>query len=117
MKPETALFWLNPDFHGWSMLKEYREEMERRMRAHPAFYPLLRWGKVETAVPCFYPENEGLTLSPCPRCGSSNVREFGDDFDGDVGCEDCDLTCPTCNGTHSAVAYWNACVKDGRWKE
>ena len=69
------------------------------------------------SILCHYPENQGFGLSSCPRCGGSNVREHGDDFDGDVACEDCDLTCPVCLGTRSAVSYWNACAKDGRWKE
>ena len=38
-------------------------------------------------IKCQYPENSELSLMPCPNCGGKNVKEWGDDFDGDVGCQ------------------------------
>lgn len=58
-------------------------------------------------IKCKYPENSGLYLLPCPNCNSEDVEESGDDFDGDVSCNNCSLTTHTCYGTKAAIRVWN----------
>lgn len=64
---------------------------------------------------CRYPENSDLFLLPCPNCHSTNIQEGGDDFDGDVGCNDCTLTTPVFIGTKSAINAWNKRKYMDRW--
>lgn len=64
---------------------------------------------------CRYPENNELFLLPCPNCHSTNVQEGGDDFGGDVGCNDCTLTTPVFYGTKGAINAWNNRKYMDRW--
>lgn len=66
-------------------------------------------------IKCKYPENSDLFLLPCPNCHSTNIQEGGDDFDGDVGCNDCCLTTPNFYGTKSAINAWNNRKYMDRW--
>jgi len=60
---------------------------------------------------------ESKQLLPCPRCKSTNVSVSGDDFDGDVGCEDCKLETYVCYGIKNAVNVWNNRINMDRWRQ
>lgn len=58
---------------------------------------------------------EGLFLIECPNCGSLNIEDSGDDFDGEVNCNYCGLCTGICYGTESAIYIWNNRLKIERW--
>lgn len=60
----------------------------------------------------YHPE---LTIEPCPHCNSTNVSEGGDDFDGDVACNDCSLATPSFCGTKAAINAWNKRLYKDQW--
>jgi hypothetical protein len=68
-------------------------------------------------TPCQYPENAGLFLEPCPECQSTHVCESGDDFDGEVSCNDCGLSTYVCYGTKNAINVWNGRLNFKNWEK
>lgn len=68
-------------------------------------------------TPCQYPENAGLFLEPCPECQSVRVCESGDDFDGEVSCNDCGLSTYQCYGTKTAINVWNGRLNFKKWEK
>jgi uncharacterized Zn finger protein len=64
---------------------------------------------------CNLPENKDLFLCSCPECGSDDVEESGDDFDGVVGCNKCGLMTYHCYGTKAAISVWNKRKKLELW--
>lgn len=54
-----------------------------------------------------------LTLNSCPNCKSIDITIGGDDFDGDVMCNECKLVTPVCYGTKGAILTWN---KAANWQ-
>ena len=64
---------------------------------------------------CTLPENHELSLTPCPDCGSLDVEESGDDFDGMVNCSKCGLATYLCYGTKTAIKVWNERINRIYW--
>lgn len=60
----------------------------------------------------YHPE---LVITSCPNCNSTSVQEGGDDFDGDVSCNDCSLTTPNFRGTKAAINAWNKRLYMDKW--
>lgn len=55
-------------------------------------------------------------LLPCPKCGSTNVKVSGDDFDADIVCNNCGLLTLRCHGTSSAIKFWNSRKNINTWE-
>jgi hypothetical protein len=54
-------------------------------------------------------------LEPCPHCTGNNIQVEGDDFDGDVFCNDCKLCTYVCYGTRNAIRVWNGRIRIKEW--
>jgi hypothetical protein len=56
-----------------------------------------------------------IQLEPCPYCTGTNIEVGGDDFDGDVCCNDCLLCTYVCYGTRNAIRVWNGRIRIAEW--
>lgn len=61
-----------------------------------------------------YIEPEPLTA--CPNCNSMDIEASGDDFDGMVNCNYCQLETYICYGTNAAIKVWNKRLNTHLWQ-